>query len=86
MLTLIFHLHFPLSNTAVILIMKLTQEQSDKIAPTFPAQYGNVAVDHYAFLNAVLRVMENRYKWRVLPEHFDVWSTIYKRFRRWSES
>lgn len=66
--------------------MKLTRQQFKKIAPTLPVQRGNVEVDNYTFLNAVLHVLENGCKWRALPERFGKWATVYKRFRRWSEN
>ena len=47
---------------------------------------GNVRVDNLTFLNALLYAIENGCKWRALPKEFDNWSTIYKRFRRWSET
>ena len=64
-LTLIFHLPFPLNNTgekATVLIKRLTQERYEKIDPALPIQRGNVVADNYTFLNAILCVMVNSCK------------------------
>ena len=47
---------------------------------------GNVRIDALTFLNALLYAIENGYKWRALPKELSKRSTIYKRFRRWSET
>ena len=66
--------------------MKLTKAQYLRIKWMLPIPRGNVRVDNLTFLNALLYAIENGCKWRALPNEFGKWSTIYKRFRRWSET
>ena len=66
--------------------MNLTEAEDNRIKDLLPLQRGNVRVDNLTFLNAILYVLENGCKWRALPKEFGQWSTIYKRFRRWSEN
>ena len=66
--------------------MNLTESEYNRIKDLLPLQRGNVRVDNLTFLNAILYVLENGCKWRALPKEFGQWSTIYKRFRRWSEN
>ena len=67
-------------------VMNLTEAEYNRIKDLLPLQRGNVRVDNLTFLNAILYVLENGCKWRALPKEFGQWSTIYKRFRRWSEN
>ena len=65
--------------------MNLTEAEDNRTKDLLPLQR-NVRVDNLTFLNAILYVLENGCKWRALPKEFGQWSTIYKRFRRWSEN
>ena len=66
--------------------MKITQEQYQLIADTFPKQRGNVKVSNRQALNGILYILEQGCKWRALPEEFGNWHTIYMRMSRWSHS
>ena len=66
--------------------MNLTEAEYNRIKDLLPLQRGNVRVDNLTFLNAILYALENGCKWRALPKEYGQWSTIYKRFRRWSEN
>jgi transposase len=66
--------------------MELTKEQFDKISPYLPRQRGNVRIDNFRFVNAILYITENGCKWRSLPKHFGDWHSIYVRMNRWSKS
>ena len=43
--------------------MQLTREQFEKIAPLLPRQRGNVLLDSFDVLNAILYVAANGCKW-----------------------
>ena len=49
-------------------------------------QRGNVEIENYRFMCAVLYMVEQGCKWRALPERFGKWNSVYKRARRWAES
>ena len=66
--------------------MKITQEQYEKIADTFPRQRGNVTIDNLTMLNAILYVLEHGCKWRGVPSNFGNWHSIYTRMSRWSKN
>ena len=54
------------------------------IAHLLPRQRGSVAVDNYAFVNALLWMCRTGAPWRDLPECYGKWITVYQRFNRWS--
>ena len=66
--------------------MKITKEQYAKIEKYFPIQRGNVKIDNYTFINAILYIAENGCKWRALPAEYGKWNSIYQRFKRWCEN
>lgn len=41
---------------------------------------------HYLFFCGVLYVLRTGISWRDLPKCFGPWSTLYMRFKRWSEN
>jgi transposase len=66
--------------------MNITREQFERIAPHFPRQRGNVKIDNFTFISAILYMAENGCKWRALPDRFGNWNSVYKRFERWAEN
>jgi transposase len=66
--------------------MKITQQQYEKIADSFPRQRGNVKIDNLTMLNAMLHVLEHGCKWRGLLGSFGNWHSIYTRMSRWSKN
>jgi transposase len=66
--------------------VELTRDQYEKVAHLLPVQRGNVTVDNFMVLNAILHVAEHGCKWRGLPERFGNWHTVYTRMNRWSKS
>ena len=67
--------------------MQLTREQFDEqIAPLLPRQRGNVRLDNFQVVNAILYVAANGCKWRALPKHYGPWHTIYTRMSRWAKA
>lgn len=55
-----------------------------RVAHLLPRQRGNVAVDNYAFVNALLWMCRTGAPWRDLPACYGKWITVYQRFNRWS--
>jgi transposase len=66
--------------------MTITKEQFDLIEPYLPRQRGNVSINNYRLVNAILYVTENGCKWRALPKEYGNWHTIYVRMNRWSKN
>lgn len=66
--------------------MQLTREQFELIAPLLPRQRGNVKLDNFDVVNAILYVAANGCKWRALPSHYGPWHSIYTRMSRWAKS
>ena len=42
-------------------------------------------VDQYEVFNAVLYLLKSGCQWRMLPEGFPNWVTVYSYFAKWSE-
>jgi len=66
--------------------MQLTREQFDQIAPLLPRQRGNVRLDNFDVVNAILFVAANGCKWRALPCHYGPWHSVYTRMNRWAKA
>jgi transposase len=66
--------------------MMITEKQFEQIKTYFPVQRGNVEIDNFTFIQALLYIVENGCKWRALPKEFGNWNSIYKRFNRWVKS
>lgn len=64
-------------------MMKLTQDDYEKIADCFPKHRGTIKLSNLFVLNAILYALENGCKWRALPKEFGNWHTIYMRMYRW---
>lgn len=57
-----------------------------RVAHLLPRQRGNVAVDNYTFVNALLWTCRTGAPWRDQLECYDKWITVYQRFNRWSRN
>ena len=66
--------------------MQLTREQFEHIAPLLPRQRGNVRLDNFEVVNAILYVAANGCKWRALPSRYGPWHTLYTRMSRWAKA
>ena len=66
--------------------MEITYEQYEKLKPYLPKQRGNVKIDNFTLINALLYAAENGGKWRKLPKEYGKWHTIYMRMNRWSKN
>ncbi len=68
--------------------VKLTNEQWKKILPFLRSSeqvYVGDEAECRRFLEAVLWITRSGAQWRLLPDTYGNWNTIYKRFARWSE-
>ena len=68
---------------------RLTDEEWSFFAPflTTPSQRGGrPPADHRRVLDAVLWVARTGAPWRDLPAEFGKWNSVWRQFRRWSES
>jgi transposase len=66
--------------------MKLKENQYRRIAKLLPVQRGNVKIDNYVMLNALIYRCKNGCSWRDIPAEFGNWHVIYVRFSRWTAS
>ncbi|WP_428559744.1 MAG: IS5 family transposase [Solidesulfovibrio sp. DCME] len=67
----------------------ITDEQWDKIKDALPGKAGDrgrTAEDNRLFLNAVMWMAKTGAPWRDLPTCYGKWSTVHKRFIRWSKN
>ena len=64
--------------------LDVTREQFERIAHSLPRQRGNVRVDNYTMVNALLWVVRTGAPWRDLPASYGNWITVYQRFNRWA--
>ena len=67
--------------------VSLTDEQWQKILlflKTCPNIYIGQENECRQFLEAVLWIARSGAQWRLLPQEYGNWNTIYKRFARWS--
>lgn len=64
----------------------LTDAQWDYLQPMLPKakKYGRPPTDRRQVLNAILYVLKGGIAWRLLPQHFPPWKTVYHIFRAWS--
>ncbi len=67
--------------------VRLTAEQWQQILPVLrscPNIYVGEEAECRRFLDAVLWMARSGAQWRLLPEAYGTWNTVYKRFARWS--
>ena len=67
----------------------LTDDQWDKIKDALPGKAGDrgrTAEDNRLFINAVMWMAKTGAPWRDLPTSYGKWSTVHKRFIRWSKN
>lgn len=68
---------------------ELSEEQWNKIKEILPPeknpQGGRPAKDNRLMLNGIIYWLNTGIPWRDLPERFGSWSSVYSRFRRWTQ-
>ncbi len=68
---------------------ELSEEQWNKIKGLLPPekkpQGGRPAKDNRLMLNGIIYWLNTGIPWRDLPERFGSWSSVYSRFRRWTQ-
>jgi transposase len=57
--------------------IEITAEQFRRIEDCLPRQLGNVGMTKLEFINAILHVAEQGYKWRGLPKRLGNWHFIH---------
>jgi transposase len=67
----------------------ISDDQYERIATLLPGKVtdpGRTAADNRLFVEAVLWIARTGCPWRDLPPDFGPWSSVYKRFARWSRA
>jgi transposase len=70
-----------------MLTVTLSDEQWRKVLPflrAHPNTYVGREGECRKFLEAVLWITRSGAQWRLLPQEYGDWNTVYKRFSRWS--
>ena len=68
---------------------EVSDEQWEKLAPYFGNKQGKMGrpqADNRKLFNGVLWVLRTGAPWRDLPDCYDPWETVYKRFAQWQEN
>lgn len=67
----------------------ISDSQWTQIQPLLPKEAGRVGrpymQDHRTTVEAILWIARTGAPWRDLPAEFGKWSTVYRRFNRWSK-
>ena len=66
--------------------MEINRDQFERVKDCLPVQRGNVRLQNFDVLNAILYVAEHGCKWRGLPARFGNWHSVYVRMNRWAKS
>jgi transposase len=67
----------------------LRDDQWEKIKDALPGKDGDkgrTAADNRLFIDAVMWIAKTGAPWRDLPVSYGKWSTVHKRFIRWSKN
>lgn len=70
-------------------VVKFNNQQWEKVLSflkTCPNIYVGQEKECRQFLEAVFWITRSGSQWRLLPEKYGNWNSVYKRFARWSEA
>ncbi|MBF0863002.1 IS5 family transposase [Gluconobacter kanchanaburiensis] len=62
----------------------LTDEQMERLRPSFPKSHGRPHVDDRRVLSRIIFVNRNGLRWRDAPREYGPHKTLYNRWKRWS--
>jgi transposase len=69
---------------------EIIDEEWERVKNYLPVEYtgkpGRPSGDNRTSLNGMLWVARSGAPWRDLPERYGSWSTLYDKFKRWSEA
>ena len=61
------------------------EEVKDLLPPEHTGKPGRPSGDNRIALNGILWIARSGAPWRDLPERYGSWSTLYDKFKRWSD-
>lgn len=65
---------------------ELSEAQWQRIAPLLPGKVGDAGrreTNNRMFVNGCLWILRSGAHWKDLPERYDKWKTVHRRFSRW---
>lgn len=68
---------------------ELQDDQWERIKDLLPGSkswVGQTAKDNRLFVEAICWLARNGARWRALPPEYGKWNSVFRRFRRWSQS
>ena len=69
---------------------ELSESEWERIKDMLPAERtgkpGRPSGDNLTALNGIMWVARSGAAWRDMPERYGSWSTVYDRFKRWTEA
>ncbi|KXV35767.1 transposase [Gluconobacter japonicus] len=63
----------------------LTDEQMERLRPSFPKSHGKPRVDDRRVLSGIIFVNRNGMRWRDAPREYGPHKTLYNRWKRWGD-
>lgn len=66
-------------------LLWLTDEQMERLAPSFPKPRGRARVDDRRVLSGIVFINRNGLRWRDAPSDYGPPKTLYNRWVRWSQ-
>ena len=66
--------------------MRLTKIQYKKLSELMPITRKMAKISNYKFMREMLYIIENIFKWSLLPKRYGKWRIVYMKFNRWSKN